>query len=123
MFCAYSLTVVLNGTKKDTAILRLMKADERFLKRNKFALNLVAQASDQVPVPLNLSLTIYCSHPFLTFEKDSLRLFEDSLIVKPQKIEFKDEARQELNVYYAWKEYRNYKLALPAHCMDGYLRA
>jgi len=112
-----SMTVVLNGTRKDTSTLRLMKNDERFARRNKFGLNLVAGASDQAPVALNLPLTIMCSHPIVSFERDSLQLFEDSVAVKPKDISFTDEARQNLEVRYAWKENKKYKLVLPARSM------
>ena len=66
---------------------------------------------------LNLPLIINCSHPIVAFERDSLRLFEDSVAVKPKEIVFADEGRQNLEVRYAWKENRKYKLYLPAQSM------
>lgn len=113
-----SLTVVFSyGAKKDTSTLRLLKADEKFSKKNKFALRLVTGTSDQAPVNLTLPLSIYCSHPIVTFEKDSLRLYEDSIAVKPGKIAFVDEQRQHLEISYPWKENKKYTMFLPALSM------
>jgi len=68
-------------------------------------------------VHLNRPLVIYCSHPVVVLNKDSLTLIEDSVAVQPKEVKFTDASRQHLQITYAWKENKNYKVVLPAECM------
>lgn len=59
------------------------------------------------------SLRITFSEPLISFITDSLRLFEDSLLISNYRINFTDSLNKQLNIDYPWKQGMKYTLIVP----------
>lgn len=109
-----SLSAVLEFRgKQDTIYVRLIKADEKYLKRNKLSLKLQSNIASGQLFDLNAPIIVHFSHPIESFSPEKIVLLEDSTSVKPGRIYFSDTARQNLVITNLWKENTKYQIFIP----------
>jgi len=102
-----------NALIKDTASIRLFKADGKTFSKKKISLYATPNFAATGILDLNKNLELHFNHPVTTSGFSKIALKEDTVFLKDMDIEFTDSLKRTVSIKHKWKEKTSYHLFVP----------